>query len=52
MRTLKVTLTEREMEAIHKAMPMLNSLRALIPATLISVVHKVEEAINGSSSET
>jgi hypothetical protein len=52
VKTIKVTLKDSEMEAVKKAMPMLHAFRHLIPAGLVSVVHKVEEAINGSTSET
>ena len=51
MKIVKVALSDKEMAAIKKAMPMLNALRHLIPEGLVSVVHKVEEAINGSNTE-
>ena len=52
VRMLKIPITDLEMEAVKKAMPMLNAIRHLIPKALLSVVQKVEDAINASASET
>ena len=52
VRMINIPLTENEMESVKKAIPMLNAVRHLIPKALLSVVQKVEDAINASPSET
>ncbi len=42
---ISIDLNEKEMEAIRKYFPMFDTMKALFPQELLSVVHKVEKAI-------
>ena len=46
MRKISITLTNDEIDGVIKFLPMLQPLRHLIPKDLVSVVSKVERAIN------
>jgi hypothetical protein len=52
VKNITVSLKDSEIEAVRKALPMLDAFRALIPAGLVSVVHKLEKAFNDTSSDS
>ena len=47
MKKLSIELTDDEMDAIERFAPMIDAIRHIIPQGLLSVVHKVEQAIKG-----
>lgn len=45
MPKLTIDVTQDELDAIHRFVPMLDNIRHIIPQGLLSVFHKVEAAI-------
>jgi len=47
MKDVNISLTDEEMDSLVKYLPMLDKMKHLIPSSLLSVFHKVKEAIHG-----
>lgn len=45
MAILTIEVTDEEMAAIHQFTPMLDAIKNVLPSALLTVVHKVENAI-------
>ncbi len=45
MRKLTITLTEDEMATLDRFAPFIEQVKAVMPAGLVTIVHKVEAAM-------
>lgn len=42
---ININLTDDEMAALKKFMPMLEKVKKIVPPSILSVIHKVEKAM-------
>jgi len=49
VRTISIHLTEEEMATLDRFAPFIEQIKSVMPAGLVSIVHKVEAALKESS---